>query len=118
MLLAGVLSMRAFDWMEMFTRSSKWSISFMVVCSVVMGGYSWLAAEEFQGATGGSPERWRAGGRGVGVAGHFFIPALPKIDGRARARARARAVLICSGDGAERVGVVEDFAHLSQERVG
>jgi membrane protein DedA with SNARE-associated domain len=42
MLLAGVLSMRAFNWMDMFTRSSKWSISFVVVCSVVMGIYSWL----------------------------------------------------------------------------
>jgi membrane protein DedA with SNARE-associated domain len=41
MLLAGVLSMRAFDWMEMFTRSAKWSISFIAVGSVLMGGYSW-----------------------------------------------------------------------------
>jgi membrane protein DedA with SNARE-associated domain len=48
MLLAGVLSMRAFDWMEMFTRSSKWSISFIAVCSVVMGGYSWLRRRQSQ----------------------------------------------------------------------
>jgi membrane protein DedA with SNARE-associated domain len=41
MLLAGVLSMRTFDWMEMFTRSSKWSLGFIGVCSILMGGYSW-----------------------------------------------------------------------------
>jgi membrane protein DedA with SNARE-associated domain len=41
MLLAGVLSMRTFDWMEMFTRSSKWSVGFVAVCSILMGGYSW-----------------------------------------------------------------------------
>lgn len=48
MLLAGVLSMRAFDWMEMFTRSSKWSISFVAVCSVLMGAYSWLRRRQSQ----------------------------------------------------------------------
>ena len=48
MLLAGVLSMRAFDWMEMFTRSAKWSISFIAVCSVLMGGYSWLRRRQSQ----------------------------------------------------------------------
>lgn len=41
MLLAGVYSMRTFNWMEMFTRSSKWSIGFIAACSVVMGVYSW-----------------------------------------------------------------------------
>jgi membrane protein DedA with SNARE-associated domain len=41
MLLAGVLSMRTFDWMEMFTRSSRWSLTFVAVGSVVIGLYSW-----------------------------------------------------------------------------
>jgi membrane protein DedA with SNARE-associated domain len=41
MLLAGVLSMRTFDWMDVFTRSSKWSVGFVGVSSVLMAGYSW-----------------------------------------------------------------------------
>jgi membrane protein DedA with SNARE-associated domain len=41
MLLAGVVSMRTFNWMEVFTRSSKWSIGFIGACSVLMAGYSW-----------------------------------------------------------------------------
>jgi membrane protein DedA with SNARE-associated domain len=41
MLLAGVVSMRTFDWMEMFTRSSKWSIGLVAAGSILMGGYSW-----------------------------------------------------------------------------
>lgn len=41
MLLAGVFSMRTFNWMDMFTRSAKWSISFIGACSVLMGVYSW-----------------------------------------------------------------------------
>jgi membrane protein DedA with SNARE-associated domain len=41
MLLAGVVSMRTFNWMEVFTRSFRWSVGFIVVCSVLMGGYSW-----------------------------------------------------------------------------
>ena len=41
MLLAGVLSLRTFDWMEVFAHSAKWSIGFVVVCSILMGGYSW-----------------------------------------------------------------------------
>jgi membrane protein DedA with SNARE-associated domain len=41
MLLAGVVSMRTFDWMEMFTRSAKWSIGFVLVCSVPLAIYSW-----------------------------------------------------------------------------
>jgi len=41
MLLAGVLSLHTFDWMEVFARSAKWSIGFVAVCSILMGGYSW-----------------------------------------------------------------------------
>jgi membrane protein DedA with SNARE-associated domain len=41
MLLAGVVSMRTFDWMEVFTRSSKWSIGFIATGTILMGGYSW-----------------------------------------------------------------------------
>jgi membrane protein DedA with SNARE-associated domain len=41
MLLAGVLSMRTFDWMAMFARSAKWSIGFVLVCSLPIAGYSW-----------------------------------------------------------------------------
>jgi membrane protein DedA with SNARE-associated domain len=41
MLLAGVLSMRTFDWMEMFARSAKWSIGFVVACSVPIALYGW-----------------------------------------------------------------------------
>ena len=41
MLLAGVLSMRTFDWMEVFTRSSKWSVGFIATGTILMGGYSW-----------------------------------------------------------------------------
>jgi membrane protein DedA with SNARE-associated domain len=41
MLLAGVVSMRTFDWMEMFARSAKWSIGFVLVCSAPIAGYSW-----------------------------------------------------------------------------
>jgi membrane protein DedA with SNARE-associated domain len=41
MLLAGVVSLRAFDWMAIFTRSAKWSLSLIAVGSIVMGGYGW-----------------------------------------------------------------------------
>jgi membrane protein DedA with SNARE-associated domain len=41
MLLAGVVSMHTFDWMEMFTRSAKWSIGFVAACSVPLALYSW-----------------------------------------------------------------------------
>jgi membrane protein DedA with SNARE-associated domain len=41
MLLAGVLSMRTFDWMEMFARSAKWSVGFALACSVPVAFYSW-----------------------------------------------------------------------------
>jgi membrane protein DedA with SNARE-associated domain len=41
MLLAGVLSLRTFDWMKVFTRSVKWSVGFLVVSSMLMGGYGW-----------------------------------------------------------------------------
>jgi membrane protein DedA with SNARE-associated domain len=41
MLLAGVLSMRAFDWMAIFTSSAKWSLSLIAAGSVVMAGYGW-----------------------------------------------------------------------------
>ena len=41
MLLAGVLSMRTFDWMEVFTRSAKWSVGFVATGTVLLGGYSW-----------------------------------------------------------------------------
>jgi membrane protein DedA with SNARE-associated domain len=41
MLLVGVFSMRTFDWMEMFARSAKWSIGFVLVCSLPIAGYSW-----------------------------------------------------------------------------
>jgi membrane protein DedA with SNARE-associated domain len=41
MLLAGVVSMHTFDWMEMFTRSAKWSFGFLTACSVPLALYSW-----------------------------------------------------------------------------
>jgi len=41
MLLAGVVSMHTFDWMEMFARSAKWSIGFVAACSVPFALYSW-----------------------------------------------------------------------------
>jgi membrane protein DedA with SNARE-associated domain len=41
MLLAGVLSMKQFDWIEMFARSAKWSISFVLAASVPLAFYSW-----------------------------------------------------------------------------
>jgi len=41
MLLAGVVSMHTFNWMEMFTRSAKWSIGFVIACSVPIALYSW-----------------------------------------------------------------------------
>ncbi len=41
MLLAGVVSMRRFDWMEMFARSSRWSVSFVLAASVPLALYSW-----------------------------------------------------------------------------
>ena len=41
MLLAGVLSMRTFDWMEVFTRSAKWSLGFIATGTILMAGYSW-----------------------------------------------------------------------------
>jgi len=41
MLLAGVFSARSFDWMQMFTRSSEWSIGFVLLCSIPIAGYSW-----------------------------------------------------------------------------
>jgi membrane protein DedA with SNARE-associated domain len=41
MLLAGVLSMHTFDWMEMFTRSTKWSFGFLLACSIPLAIYSW-----------------------------------------------------------------------------
>jgi len=41
MLLAGVVSMRHFDWMEMFTRSSRWFIESVLAASVPLALYSW-----------------------------------------------------------------------------
>ena len=41
MLMLGVVSMRTFDWMEMFARSAKWSIGFVLICSLPIAGYSW-----------------------------------------------------------------------------
>jgi membrane protein DedA with SNARE-associated domain len=41
MLLAGVFSMRTFDWMDMFARSAKWSIGFVLLCSLPIAGYGW-----------------------------------------------------------------------------
>jgi membrane protein DedA with SNARE-associated domain len=41
MLLAGVVSARTFDWMQVFARSAKWSIGFVLVCSVPIAVYSW-----------------------------------------------------------------------------
>jgi membrane protein DedA with SNARE-associated domain len=41
MLLAGVLSARTFDWMQVFARSAKWSIGFVLACSIPIAGYSW-----------------------------------------------------------------------------
>jgi hypothetical protein len=46
MLLAGVLSMRTFNWMDMFVRSAKWSVGFLVVCSVLLAGYGWWRRRE------------------------------------------------------------------------
>jgi membrane protein DedA with SNARE-associated domain len=46
MLLAGVLSMRTFDWMEMFTRSSKWSMTFVLAGSLPIALYSWWRRRE------------------------------------------------------------------------
>ena len=40
MLLAGVVSMRTFDWMAVFTRSAKWSIGFVATGTLLMAGYS------------------------------------------------------------------------------
>jgi membrane protein DedA with SNARE-associated domain len=48
MLLAGVVSMRTFDWMEVFTRSARWSMGFIAVCSILMGGYSWWRRKQSQ----------------------------------------------------------------------
>ncbi len=56
MLLAGVLSMRAFDWVEMFTRSAKWSLGLFALCSVLMGGYSWLRRRQSK-SRGGTAEQ-------------------------------------------------------------
>ncbi len=41
MLIAGVVSMRTFDWLDVFARSARWSVSFVVACSILMGAYSW-----------------------------------------------------------------------------
>jgi membrane protein DedA with SNARE-associated domain len=41
MLLAGVVSMRTFDWMAIFTHSAKWSLGLIAVGSIVMGVYGW-----------------------------------------------------------------------------
>jgi membrane protein DedA with SNARE-associated domain len=46
MLLAGVFSMRQFDWMEMFARSSRWSIGFVLVASAPLALYSWWRRRE------------------------------------------------------------------------
>jgi membrane protein DedA with SNARE-associated domain len=40
MLLAGVVSLRIFDWMDVFTRSAKWSIGFVATGTILMAGYS------------------------------------------------------------------------------
>jgi membrane protein DedA with SNARE-associated domain len=40
MLLAGIFSMRTFDWMEMFARSSRWSLGFLLAISALMAAYS------------------------------------------------------------------------------
>jgi membrane protein DedA with SNARE-associated domain len=41
MLLAGVLSLRTFDWMAIFAHSAKWSLGLVAAGSIVMGGYGW-----------------------------------------------------------------------------
>jgi membrane protein DedA with SNARE-associated domain len=41
MLLAGVVSMRTFDWMAVFTRSAKWSLGMIVAGSLVMAFFGW-----------------------------------------------------------------------------
>ena len=41
MLLAGVVSMKTFDWMAIFTRSAKWSLGLIAAGSVVMALYGW-----------------------------------------------------------------------------
>ena len=41
MLAAGVLSMHAFNWMAIFTRSARWSLGLIAAGSVVMAGYGW-----------------------------------------------------------------------------
>jgi membrane protein DedA with SNARE-associated domain len=41
MLLAGVLSLRTFDWMSVFTHSAKWSLGLVAGGSIVMGAYGW-----------------------------------------------------------------------------
>lgn len=41
MLLTGVVSMKTFDWMEVFERSSKWSVGFLLAASIPLALYSW-----------------------------------------------------------------------------
>ena len=41
MLLAGVVSMKTFDWMAIFARSAKWSLGLIAVGSVAMAFYGW-----------------------------------------------------------------------------
>jgi membrane protein DedA with SNARE-associated domain len=41
MLLAGVVSMKTFDWMAIFARSAKWSLGVIAAGSIVMAFYGW-----------------------------------------------------------------------------
>jgi membrane protein DedA with SNARE-associated domain len=41
MLLAGVVSMKTFDWMAIFAHSAKWSLGLIAAGSIVMAFYGW-----------------------------------------------------------------------------
>lgn len=41
MLVAGVLSMRTFNWMAIFTRSAHWSVALIGAGSLAMASYGW-----------------------------------------------------------------------------
>ena len=41
MLLAGVISMKTFDWMAIFARSAKWSLGLIAIGSAAMAFYGW-----------------------------------------------------------------------------
>ena len=56
MLLAGVISMRAFDWMAIFTRSAKWSLGLIAAGSLAMAGYGWWRRKQSHARPALSPE--------------------------------------------------------------